>query len=109
MAEKKSTKKSTKAKTNKTKTTKAKTKSGKNIKKGGKLTKSLKAGMDVKVRKGKDKGKVGKVLKFDRKEMKVIVQGINKYVDYKKSNEAPRGEKVFKYMPIPVANVEIAK
>ncbi|THB80386.1 MAG: 50S ribosomal protein L24 [Desulfobacteraceae bacterium] len=60
----------------------------------------------VKVLTGKDKGKIGKVLKVNRKKGRIAVESINvAKVHQKPSQGNPQGGIVEKAMPINVSNV----
>lgn len=60
----------------------------------------------VKVLTGKDKGKIGKVLKVVKKTNRVIVENINMVkVHQRPSQENPQGGIVEKSMPIDVSNL----
>lgn len=66
----------------------------------------IKKNDQVKIIKGKDRGKTGSVLKVLPKENKVIVNGLNlfkKRVKPKRAGE--KGETVFVPRPLPVSNV----
>lgn len=66
----------------------------------------LKKDDKVKVIAGKDKGKIGKVLKVDRKENRVIVENINKVKRHVKPNMQNRqGGIIEKEAPIHSSNV----
>lgn len=67
----------------------------------------IKQGDDVIVRIGKDKGKLGKVLKI--KENKVLVEGINKVRKHQKGNpnSGVEGGIVEKEMLIDISNIGI--
>ena len=62
----------------------------------------------VKVLVGKDKGKIGKVLKIDKKNNRAVVENINVAKKHQKPNQkAPQGGIVDKSMPIAVSNLMI--
>jgi large subunit ribosomal protein L24 len=62
----------------------------------------------VKVLAGKDKGKIGKVLKIDKKTNRVVVENINVAKRHQKPNQkAPQGGMIDKFMPIAVSNLMI--
>ncbi len=55
---------------------------------------------------GVDKGARGKVLRIDRENNRVIVEGINKvYKHVKRSQKNPQGGRLSKEMPISASNV----
>ena len=60
----------------------------------------------VKVLTGKDKGKIGKVLKVVKKSRRVVVENINVVKVHQKPTQAnPQGGIVKKNMPISVSNL----
>ncbi|QDV22634.1 50S ribosomal protein L24 [Aureliella helgolandensis] len=61
---------------------------------------------EVLVISGADKGTSGKVLKVDRENSRVIVEGVNKvYKHVKRSGKNPQGGRLSKEMPIDASNV----
>ncbi|MFN3193710.1 MAG: 50S ribosomal protein L24 [Aureliella sp.] len=61
---------------------------------------------EVLVISGVDKGSKGKVLKVDRDNHKVIVEGVNKvYKHVRRSQKNPQGGRLSKEMPIHASNV----
>ncbi|MGV3485816.1 MAG: 50S ribosomal protein L24 [Planctomycetaceae bacterium] len=57
---------------------------------------------------GADKGKTGKVLKVDRKNNKVVVEGVARvWKHVRKSAKNPQGGRLNKEMPIAVSNVMV--
>jgi large subunit ribosomal protein L24 len=57
---------------------------------------------------GDDKGKTAKVLKVDRANGKVIVEGINRvYKHVRKSQKNPQGGRLSKEMPIDMSKVAL--
>lgn len=68
----------------------------------------VKAGDNVKVIAGNDKGKEGKVLKAFPKDNKVVVEGVNVAKKHQKpSNTNPNGGIVNAEMPIDASNVKL--
>jgi large subunit ribosomal protein L24 len=66
----------------------------------------IKRGDRVSVTTGKDKGKQGKVLVVDRKNNRVIVEGLNMVTKHQKaSQKSPKGGIIEKEAPIHVSNV----
>lgn len=65
----------------------------------------IKQGDDVIIRIGKDKGKLGKVLKI--KENKILVEGVNKVKKHQKGNPnaGVDGGIIEKEMPLDISNV----
>ncbi len=62
----------------------------------------------VKVLAGKDKGKIGKVLKVVRKTNRVVVENLNVVKVHQRPTQAnPQGGIVEKSMPIAVSNVMV--
>lgn len=62
----------------------------------------------VKVLTGKDKGKIGKVLKVVRKTNRVVVENLNVVKVHQRPTQAnPQGGIVEKSMPIAVSNVMV--
>ena len=45
----------------------------------------------VEITVGKERGKTGKIIRIDRKNNKVLVEGLNMRKDFKKSNKNPNG------------------
>ncbi len=69
-------------------------------------TLKIKKGDNVKVIAGKDKDKEGKVLSIDRKNGRVLVEGINKITKHEKPSAANQnGGIVQKEAPIDISNV----
>jgi len=55
---------------------------------------------------GASKGRRGKVLKIDREDSKVVVEGINKvYKHVKRSQKNPQGGRLSKEAALPMSNV----
>lgn len=68
----------------------------------------LKKGDEVKVVRGKDKGKTGKIDKVLSKTEKVLVAGMNQFKRHMKArSQAQKSEIVTITKPIEVANVEL--
>lgn len=68
----------------------------------------LKKDDSVKVVSGKDKGKVGKVLKIYSKEGKVLVENVNQYKRHlKKKTQGEKSEIVTLTKPLPVSNLSL--
>ncbi len=65
----------------------------------------LKRGDVVVVIAGKDKGQKGKILSVDRKNDKVIVEGINKVTKHQKPGRGVEGGIIEKEAPISASNV----
>ncbi|MCD7905907.1 MAG: 50S ribosomal protein L24 [Clostridiales bacterium] len=65
----------------------------------------LKKGDKVVVIAGKDKGSKGKILVCDRKNNKVIVEGINKITKHQKPGRGTQGGIIEKEAPISASNV----
>jgi large subunit ribosomal protein L24 len=62
----------------------------------------------VKVLTGKDKGKIGKVLKVVKKTNRVVVENINVVKVHQRSSQtSPQGGIVEKSMPINVSNIKL--
>jgi len=62
----------------------------------------------VEVLTGDDKGKRGKVLRVNRQDNKIVVEGINRvYRHLKPSRANPQGGRLSKEMPINASNVAI--
>ncbi len=67
---------------------------------------SIRKGDIVKVITGKDKGKTGKVLSVNRREGRVVVQGINMVKRHKRPTQRQReGGIIEKEAPISISNV----
>lgn len=72
-----------------------------------KITK-LKKGDEVKVARGKDKGKLGKIDKVFSKEGKVLVNGVNQYKRHLKARSKNQPSEIVTITkPLPVSNVAI--
>ena len=68
----------------------------------------VKKGDNIVVLAGKDKGKVGKILKAFPKEDKVLVEGVNaKKVHQRPKKSGEKGTTIEKNFPIHVSNVKI--
>lgn len=66
----------------------------------------IKRGDNVKVIAGKDNGKEGKVVSIDRKNHRVVVEGVNMITKHVKPSQAnPEGGIVQKEAPIDISNV----
>jgi large subunit ribosomal protein L24 len=60
----------------------------------------------VKVITGEDRGSRGKVLRVNRKEGKLVVEGVNRvYKHVRRSQKNPQGGRLSREMPIPMSNV----
>ncbi len=68
---------------------------------------NLKVNDEVVVRTGSDKGKKGKIIKTDRKNNKVVVEGINIVKKHVKPNGIDNGGIIEKEAPIDASNVMI--
>jgi large subunit ribosomal protein L24 len=67
----------------------------------------IKKGDNVKILRGKDRGKTGKVLRVFPKDKKVIVENMNLVKRHKKSRRAgEQSERVTVAMPINIANIQ---
>jgi ribosomal protein L24 len=101
------------SKTTKKEITKKKT-SKKTVKEStGKLTKNIKAGDQVVVIAGRDKGNKGTVLEVDRKNGKVVVEDVMVATDFNDPNQKnSEGQSirqtVTKQMKIDISNVKLA-
>ncbi len=68
----------------------------------------IRKGDRVLVRKGKDKGEIGEVLRVNPEDGRAIVQGVNKYYRHTKPTQKdPRGGRVHKEMPISMSNLMV--
>ncbi|MSU25724.1 MAG: 50S ribosomal protein L24 [Candidatus Levybacteria bacterium] len=68
----------------------------------------LKKGDQIKVVRGKDKGKLGKIDQVFPKLNKVVIPGINTYKKHKKAKtQNDKSEIVVIVKPLPVSNVQI--
>lgn len=66
----------------------------------------LKTNDIVEIITGDDRGQRGKILKIDREEGKVVVEGMNRvYKHVKRSQKNPQGGRLNKEMPIQISNV----
>jgi len=66
----------------------------------------IKTNDTVKVIAGEDRGTTGKVLRINRKECKLVVEGVNRvYKHVSRSQRNPQGGRLSKEMPISVSNV----
>lgn len=64
-------------------------------------------GDNVIVTTGKDKGKVGAIVKIHRNIGKVLVEGINKQVKHRKAQQGQPGERLEIFAPIDISNIQI--
>ena len=70
------------------------------------MARHVRKGDKVVVIAGGDKGKVGEVLRYNRKKGKVLVQGVNRvYRHLRPSRQHPQGGRIQKEMPIAISNV----
>lgn len=68
----------------------------------------MRKGDEIKVVKGKDKGKGGKIDKVFSKENKVLILGINQYKRHKKAqSQTQKSEIITINKPLPLSNVEL--
>lgn len=68
----------------------------------------LKKGDEIKVLKGKDAGKTGKIEKVFTKEEKVLIPDVNQFKRHKKSRMAGEQSEIITITkPLPVANVAL--
>jgi large subunit ribosomal protein L24 len=68
----------------------------------------LKKGDEIKVVRGKDKGKTGKIDRVFAKEAKVLVAGVNLYKKNKKARTAQEKSEIITITrPLPLANVQL--
>lgn len=68
----------------------------------------IRVGDEVIVTAGANKGQRGKVLKIDREESRVLVEGVNRVFKHvKKSNKNPQGGRLSKEAGIAVSNVAL--
>ena len=65
----------------------------------------LKKGDEVVILAGKDKGKIGKIIKVKPLNNKAIVSGINKVKQHKKPDNNQTGGIIEKEMPIHISNL----
>jgi large subunit ribosomal protein L24 len=68
----------------------------------------IKVGENVIVRKGKDKGKTGKVVRFIASTNRVLVEGVNLYKHHERARkQGAKGQIIEKAMPIAISNVSL--
>ena len=66
----------------------------------------IRTGDMVEVISGNDRGKRGRVLRVDRDNDRVVIQGINlRWKHMRKSQQSPQGGRIRKEIPIHVSNV----
>lgn len=66
----------------------------------------IKANDTVEVIAGDDKGQRGKVLAIDRREGRLVVEGVNRvYKHVRRSQKNPQGGRLSKEMPVQISNV----
>lgn len=65
----------------------------------------IKTNDQVKIIKGKDRGKTGKVLRSLPAMGKVVVEGLNMFTKHTKAGRAGAGQKITLAMPMEVSNV----
>ena len=66
---------------------------------------SIKKNDTVLVLAGKDKGKIGKVMSVNRKDGRVIVEGVNFIVKHQRATQVKPGERVVKEGAMHISNV----
>lgn len=68
----------------------------------------LKKGDNVKVLRGKERGKTGKIVQIFPKEGAVVVEGLNKMAKHAKSRkQGEKGQKIEFFAPISAANLAL--
>src|SRR4026209_2864463 len=66
----------------------------------------IKTNDTVEVITGDDKGQRGKVLSIDRREGRLVVEGVNRvYKHVRRSQKNPQGGRLSKEMPVQISNV----
>jgi large subunit ribosomal protein L24 len=66
----------------------------------------IKTNDTVEVITGDDKGQRGKVLAIDRREGRLVVEGVNRvYKHVRRSQKNPQGGRLSKEMPVQISNV----
>ena len=66
----------------------------------------IKTNDTVEVITGDDKGQRGKVLSIDRKDGRLVVEGVNRvYKHVRRSQKNPQGGRLSKEMPVQISNV----
>jgi large subunit ribosomal protein L24 len=66
----------------------------------------IKKGDNVKILSGKDRGKIGRVIKVDHKNNKITVEGINVYKKHvRPKRQGERGELIQVVRPLPASKV----
>ncbi len=68
----------------------------------------LKKGDNVIIIAGKDKGEQGKIAMIDRKNGRVVVEGLNKVTKHQKPNAAGQGGLIEREAPLHLSNVMYA-
>ncbi|MDP6830672.1 MAG: 50S ribosomal protein L24 [Alphaproteobacteria bacterium] len=68
----------------------------------------LKKGDDVVVVSGRDKGKTGSILKVDRQDDRVLVDGVNMVKRHTRPSQTQPGGIIEKEAPIHISNVALA-
>ena len=68
----------------------------------------LKKGDNVIIIAGKDKGEQGKITMIDRKNGRVVVEGLNKVTKHQKPNAAGQGGLIEREAPLHLSNVMYA-
>jgi large subunit ribosomal protein L24 len=62
----------------------------------------------VEVITGDDKGQRGKVLSIDRRDGRLVVEGVNRvYKHVRRSQKNPQGGRLSKEMPVQISNVQL--
>jgi len=68
----------------------------------------IRAGDNVEVMAGDDRGVRGRVLKVDRKKRKAVVEKVNRvYKHVRRSQKNPQGGRLSKEMPVPASNLMV--
>jgi large subunit ribosomal protein L24 len=67
----------------------------------------IKTGDLVEVIAGKDKTKTGRVIRVDRENQRVFVDGVNQVVRNQKPSQVSEGGRITKFAPIHVSNVRL--
>src|SRR5687767_5452045 len=67
----------------------------------------IRKGDEVKVLLGKDRGKVGKIVKVDRKEGKVLIEGINMFKRHIRKTQGIEGGVIDIIKPLKISNISL--
>lgn len=71
------------------------------------FNKKIKIGSYVKILKGSDKGKIGKITSLNKRKNNLVIKGLNLHSKHLKVLKEEKGEIKLIELPISISNVEI--